>query len=702
MRKAGLRMLGMVAGGMLAACVRTAFADASAPLRLQMTAGLTALPMPEVSAPPVTQDSTAPEPPQAPLTLRLVRAVMEPSQSDPDDDDNIPDLPRPVLPERERRVRDDAAEPAKEGGKLAKTPASNGQKGMFGMGLAPVRWGGYSEDVYRISKIDQGPPSFDHSQRVDLKADSYVWQPWLATVSGNVGFARGVQDSGESVSSKHNSITGAGSVTIFPQSRFPFTASYSATDSTTSSSISDNGSRSERLSLTQQYRPKNSSAVFSASYDNSTIHDHIGGDDSVENMRGSYSDTIGKHSVTVDLNRTETHRLHDKEGLQLYSINASDSYNPNPGLSVNSGVNIAKSDLQQLQNVLSTVSDQTNSRYVQANSSVNWHPREDWPLNLSAGVNFFDAQSQVNGEPNDTQSLSGNVGASYYINPTPNLGVGLNGSLMTINTTINGEKTQRLYSTESGSANYTGNPLTLGNYSYNWNANATVTNQYSDNVSSRVYTAGIAHNLNRIIRLSEISSLNIGANQSLTTHWGSDAEQNSTLSSSANLGWQFSAKNNSTGSISLSANDTRTMGMQSTDNQFINLAGSLNIQLNLHSSLSGSANLQWNRQGAKQIEGEVPTSSVYSTASINYQNSRAFGVNNLRYSAAVNMNAQQSDTRLLGNAAANANPVGYSLDQHLDYNLGRIDIGATATYTYQSGKENALLFLHIGRTFGNY
>lgn len=635
-----------------------------------------------------------------PLQLQL---TAEP-QDFPDDDEDIPDLTRSGLPERERRSAEQAEIPNET---TKKREPFN--KNLFGMTLAPIRWGGYTQDFFRYTQNTEQSPTLDHSQQLDLHAESYIWQPWFALVNGNIGIGRGVQSSDNNGDTKVNSLTGTGTLQVFPQSRFPFTASFSASDSTTNSSLSESGTRSERFSFRQQYRPKTGNATFAATYDNSVIRNRTSGDDSVINWRGMYGDQIGFHGISVELTRTESEREQGREGLLLDAINATHSYSPKPGLSITSTAHLSDSEQRQFQDIASQLVDTTHSRYLQASSSANWRPKEDLPLNFSGGINFFKVESDVNGgDPSESQSLNGNLGVSYFFNPTPQLTIGLSGSVMALTATSDEIDQRSVYFTENATANYAGDPLTLGNFSYNWNLNSNVIHQtlksnLTESSSTYSMTAGGSHNLNRMFRLNETSTINLAINQSLTSRWSGQSDQNSTLSTGGNVSWQVTPSNSTSASIHLSATDTRMMGSQTSDSQYLTLQGNGRIQLSGYSNLTATAGFQWNRQGASSTDAnsQAPV-STYTNINIAYQHSRAFKINNLSYTAQGTWNMQNTDSGDQGGAGGNEPLIGYSLDQRLQYRLGRIDLGAAATFTYQDGKENALLWLHVGRTFGNY
>lgn len=568
-------------------------------------------------------------------------------------------------------------------------------------GLAPIRWGGYTADTFRLSRGSDQPRSLDHSQRLDLRASSYLWQPWMATVSGGIGLAKGLFSSDDNTGdSDSTSITGFGDLTLFPQSRFPFTAGFSVTDSTSSSEITTDDMRSKRFSLRQSYRPETGNTNFTASYQNSTMTSKLNGDDVVENWQGIYATTIGKHTVGLDAERAESSRSQNTEGLLMDTFNARHSFSSGPNLTVDSNFRHTSTSLR---NRTGIDLNSSVSKYLQAGSSVTWRPRESLPLNITGGVSLFKAESDVNGTSASSDVVSANLAATY--NPTRNLSLSVNGSVAAASAD---EAGTNLITTQNASASYSGDALNFGKFSYHWNVSGTVSNQTdSDSDATQALSLGASHGLSRDYLLTQRSSLNLNLNQSATQFWGGDLGQYTNLNHSAALAYSINPSDMMSGSLTLSATDTRSTGSQRTENQFISLQGNGRAQLSTYETATLNAGLQWTRQGGSDGDqtggAQVPEStSLYTTGSFSYQHARAFGVNNLRYSLVANLNAQQANARLLGDVDATTDPVGYSLDQHFDYRIGRIDMNLTGTISSQDGEQNALLFFRIGRAFGNY
>ena len=61
-----------------------------------------------------------------------------------------------------------------------------------------------------------------------------------------------------------------------------------------------------------------------------------------------------------------------------------------------------------------------------------------------------------------------------------------------------------------------------------------------------------------------------------------------------------------------------------------------------------------------------------------------------------------SDLRLAGNPAAPRENINSSVEQRMDYSVGRIDFRLTARVASIEGRRNALIFFRMYRTFGDF
>lgn len=560
---------------------------------------------------------------------------------------------------------------------------------LSSLGLAPLRWGGNLTDTFRWAKSDDGASSTNHFQGVVLRAASYIWQPWFARVGGTLNLSRGVAGSSEGDSdSTSQSVSGSGSLQVFPQSRFPFSLDYSVSDSRTESRITQE-TQNKRLGLRQEYRPLVGNARYFAKYDNSTMTSSTSADeDSVTSWQAGYSNAFANQTLGLDAQRTVSDEGGGGQGLLLDSYMLRHAWRVSESLNVDSNASMTESEFE------GSASADSRSRYMQAYSTASWNPKQD--VYVTGSLRYFNLSNETGESSNEVQSLGGNATINY--NYTRNLS--FNGSLGL--TTTDTESGSNMVSTQSGNVSYNHDPLVFGNFSYNWGANGGVSNQISsEDESATNYNAGATHTLNHRYQLNERSSLTSYVSESMSVRFDQDGQSDQTLSHNAGVSYGVNLSEKLNGGASLSASDTRSFGEDRSDNQNVSLQVNGTMQISNYSTASANFNVQWNRSGTEDAESDG-LATWNATGSASYMHSRAFGVPRLRYSLLFNINTAHTNARLLGDADADRTRNGYTLDQHLDYQIGRMDARLTATRAVQDGQENAMIYLQIGRAFGNY
>lgn len=561
--------------------------------------------------------------------------------------------------------------------------------GMPRFGLAPLRWGGNITDTFRWAKADSGTTDTNHFQSIDLRAASYIWQPWFAQVSGNLNLSRGVADSSEADSETDTrAVSGSGSLNVFPQSRFPFSASYSLSDSRTKAIITQN-TQNERLSIRQEYRPVIGNSRYFAKYDSSTMtSSNSDEEDTVTSWQGGYTNSFRNQTLDLDVQYTESDEGEGGAGLTLENYLMRHNWRANELLTVDSNASLTRSEFK------SEDSGSNRSQYLQAYSTASWNPNQK--TSVSGGLRYFNLSNEASETDSEVQSLSGNASINYR--HTQNLS--FNGSL-TVATTHTDEG-QSTVSSQSGSVSYNNDPYVFGDFSYNWSVNGGISNQLSSEESANTsLNAGGTHTLNHRYQFGPASSLTSYVSESLSARYDQDFGSSQTLSHNAGVSLGFSLSESLGGGASLSVSDTRTFGDEQSDNQSASLQLNGNMQLSSYSMASANFNTQWNRSGTEDPASDgLATWSA--TGSASYSHSRAFGIPRLRYSLLFNVNYSHTNARLLGDADAESVRNGYTIDQHLDYQIGRLDARLTATRAVQDDEDNAMIYLQIGRSFGNY
>jgi len=564
-------------------------------------------------------------------------------------------------------------------------------------GMAPIRWGGTLSLGMRHRDSDSAGRSNERQYEARLRANSYLVQPWYARVGADLAFTLIDADAEGSSARNATSVTGTTTLNVFPLSRFPFLATLSLSDSRTDGAITDTEYRRTRLSLRQEYRPPRDSWSSFAQYDLSRLTGSFGAD-TVNRLTGGYQLTRDRHTVTLDGSYARNDR--DNEGsVSDLVASGRHSFRASDALAIETLATVTDAHFDNA----GSAGFSGSNRTLQAYSFANWTPLESpWRGTLSVrylGTEASGAQSNV--------SLR-SIGSTGSLNYQPNRNLGIYGALSATQT--KSSTTDFLTHAETLGANYTGTPLTFGNYSYNWYGSGSFSTVSADDAEQRATTLGGGHSLNRNWTLDDDSSLTLSASQNLTATraTGVDALSTRTLNHSLGLAWRARPAEGLITYVSGTVSDSRTRGDLDTDFRLYNLQA--NGTWRLSPRAEASANLTWQRTEQRREQRTDPSFSTGNetpqdtnlSANLTYNHNRAFGVVNLRYSARFTTNTFQSDTRLGGNPDASRERVTRDFDQHLRYRVGRLHADLQMRIATVDGKKNALVFLKFSRDFGSF
>jgi hypothetical protein len=143
--------------------------------------------------------------------------------------------------------------------------------------------------------------------------------------------------------------------------------------------------------------------------------------------------------------------------------------------------------------------------------------------------------------------------------------------------------------------------------------------------------------------------------------------------------------------------------------------GNIQTQLSGRSSLTANLNVVLSQQLSnpevtQTATPDVPASTTNNSGStlngsaqVSYAHRNPFNIANLIYTATFQANASQTNLRLIsGDPDALAWQTGQVLRQNADYRLGRLTFRATSTFARLNGKNNASVFLMVGREIGDF
>lgn len=602
--------------------------------------------------------------------------------------------------------------PASGSGALpAVAEAEGGGRGIMGWAIPPIRWGGTIGYNLRHNSSDDGARSLDQVLNANLRGSSYIYAPWLATVSGNIGMVSGVNrfsgaDGAGEVQSRNTSLVGGVNLDLFPASRFPFHANLIRSDSRVTGTALSNQYTETRLGLRQSYRSEDSLQNASAGFDHSTVATQSGLTDTVNAIHGSYSTPWGPVSNSANARASVSKRQGTGEGSRLLGFNTTHTYSADENLSLQAYSSYTDNELNY--GVGSGSIGRFRGRFLQLGTSATWRPEfedeEDYPLTLNAGLMYSDNRMGSGSGVSQSQRVTGNTSAFYRF--SPNLTASGSGTVNYIPGTTGPSQVLALV---NSSVSYNGDPLTIGNFSYNWNTGGNVSWQGGSggSVPTNVLAGAQAgHSVGRNFILSGSDSVSLNLSQSVATYQSQLTGSTSTLSTSAMASYRLGLGERFNGTLNTTFSDIFATGINAQHYQ--SLMVGLNGLGQLSPRSSATANLVWNwsDQSQQNIFGASGQSNGNQRMTLNgnasYTHSRFANVPGLRYTMLFAADSLLRDNRLLGDPNAQAQRFRYSVDNRLEYRIGLLDLRLSAMVTELGGKKNALLFFQVTRQIGSY
>ncbi len=581
--------------------------------------------------------------------------------------------------------------------------------------IAPIRWAGNTGTTGNYFSSSDGGKSVSIGNTLSVQANSFIGAPYIAQWAGSFGMnstsTTFAQTTGSSVKSESSGLNFGGSVNVFPISAFPFNANFS--HGTSESRAGENRApvTNSSLGLRQQYRTQGGDN-YSASYGRNSF-----GSGTSTNVNSVVSASFsgkrvfnedhyleGSHALGASFSMTPPSSDLSGQNSRQMSASASHNWSVHEDLSVGNIVSLASTRRDQF--VGATLA-RNDSQVLLAATNFVWRPVEDLPLTLTGGGNFSQTQIVVASEQIRQQTMAANLSTSYRF--TNNLSASGNASLASTSSGVN-----RVTSGAAGAnASYTGDPLKFGDYGYGWNLggglNGNVATQ-GENTFGASTSAG--HNLTRTLVIDQFQALNLNAGQTASYN---QSQQGSATGLSHTLGAAWRAAYGDALTVSLSANlaDTLSSG-QSGNNHYRNMTifGNGMYQVSSRAALTANANLNWSQnmigtsspqQVVNGLVGNDTQRQISGSFSLGYAHSSPFSIRNLNYNGSVLWVNSQSGNRLAGSdPLATLAQTSMSIQQLLDYRVGRLTFRLNHAMIDQAGKKSASIFGSVNREFDGF
>lgn len=586
-------------------------------------------------------------------------------------------------------------------------PAGNGIRWE----LAPLRYAGTVSLDGRWLRLEDGMRTTQGTVFNDIEFASYVWQPWFIQLRAGLG-ALASRDSarGEFSEPSHSTstaLTGRFSVAVFPVSRFPFELRAEVNDSRVRGDTIGSDYRSHRLSVSQSWRPEVGSENYNINLDYSRLQSGNGSEDTVTGLRGTALKQYNEHSFELSGQVSRNVRSDTDDRSRTALLTGRHTFHPASALHVDT---LATWNDLRLRSGAAAERFESHTDVRQLSSFATWRPREgEWlyspgsPLYLTGSARIIDAGTDAGLGEQRLRALNASLGASQELTREWRISGAVSGTVIEPDT-----GTRSLSATGNAAVTYSPEGLMVGQWRYTPSLGASGSANRSSEAGER-YSLGAqaVHGLSRSYALGETDSLSVNLTQSLgVLRETQTAEVARALAHSASVFWQGTGEGLSQTYVGLSASDSRTWAQETGRFQLVNAQVTRRTQLTRHSSWSGNLTWQSTRSDTTQLDaftGELRLSSPgwqrFYSGTLSYENQRFFDVPRLRYTVLLAVNSQQLESRAAGDIDAPRERISESLENRIDYSIGRLEARLTARLARVEGRSVASLFARVQRRY---
>jgi hypothetical protein len=553
---------------------------------------------------------------------------------------------------------------------------------------------------------------------ITAKTRTYLWQPWFAQLSGEVGLNVLKHKSSSqltatdaernpffqdlTLNSKNLVTTGAMRLNLLPRTAYPFSAYFNKSDNRISGTLSSfNGFASKTFGVSQGLSSPYVDGTLA--WDRSTQTSASIGETSQDAIRLSMTKALSDtQNLQVNANRTDNRHSTTGERAIQTDITAQHGYTPDEELRVDTLANVSRADYN-LRN------GRTDVNIVQLSSFASWRPEEE-AYTVTGGMRLLTLANSGAAAFSDSSFSSRLRDANFNVGVSYEFSKYLRGTALANMNMRNAGSVQTVTASESAGLTYRPDVIELGDFRYDWSISSTATNVHGGTEDTRTLSLQLSHGLGRSWQVSETSTLNMSTSQAIASIVRSGGDPVQRLTHSGAVSWNMML-DNSTVFVSMNASDSRSLGGPQESFQLINFQVSSNVPAGRFSSFSGSLTVQATRQEAptflltpeQQLQPELYAQRqgfiVTSSGSVSYQHSRVFGVPRLRFMSDLRLNNSQLLQPTLG---APQDMETASWDNNLDYTVGRTIARVNTRVAKLAGKQNKSIMFSVQRGLGDF
>jgi hypothetical protein len=569
--------------------------------------------------------------------------------------------------------------------------------------MAPVEHDGYLEYQFRMTRNDEGLGNDQHLATWRARASTFVWQPYILMLDGNLGLTR-TRNASSGNTEDGTIVTGEIAANAFARSTFPLRLYFESRDSRVDGDIFDTDFTTRNWGFLQQLASRRNGGRLALEY------------------RASDTDEISVNG------RTEQRKF----GSDLWQLTGNRAFGRNDFRLLTSLRKLERDEPQQTQdrmllslrhqfrgslrfNVDDTLfySDERlnlhgteqQRRFLQFNGYSNWRPDTEKPL-VVIGRLVAQGVEAGNGTTRDSHNYLMSGTATYQYSPQVSFAAsgGFSGSG---GSEVEGRTGmfQRLRST------YRSRSLPLGSMSYDWGGTLDLGNRRDRNgVVETVQTLGASlnHGISRVAALGAGRQLQFSITQTAAALADTEDRREQSLVHTAYATYS-SNRGRAAGYLRFSVSDRRVYGDLEDKFQLLSLQASSRMQLSRMRSLNGGFSLQYSNSAAPMMMSfdtnemsMISRDSFTYSVNLSYVDRELFSVDNLYF---------LSELRYLSAEFRDNDPFDRenefdptrsdrSWRNELTYRIGLLELRMLAEVRDISGRWNSQAFFSIRRYYG--
>ncbi|MFQ5564144.1 MAG: hypothetical protein ACE5FO_11300, partial [Parvularculaceae bacterium] len=358
----------------------------------------------------------------------------------------------------------------------------------------------------------------------EIKARSYIWQPWFAQIEGE-GAVAYERQSGRLVSAGEAlRFAGDFGLNILPMSRFPTTVSVSRVDSRVGGRLAATDFVRDRVAfsnssiLTGKFR-----TTVGGSFDRTTKED--GGDRNGKRLYASATkefgeNILGLNGLTASIEYATSRFVSPtEEDFGEDTVSATFSARMTPGESITNNLHVTFIQDEDL-----SETTHTNRKSIQAVDSFHWAPHDkEYNLDGFIRVRREEITLTPDGEANERRrdQLISVINFNIPLHERLHFRLGFRGGLDDQNAASAASmRPQRRFAAFNASLNYTSNTREFGDYEWRWGARAAGETGFTNEANTlRKPRAAVNQTVQRDFNLFEAAPLEV----SFTEEVGFDA-----------------------------------------------------------------------------------------------------------------------------------------------------------------------------------